>query len=157
MVLSLAKFNELLEAERKGKIRRNSVKHDITAGEYLKSVLGKHDLNDVTQHDVERAMQPKVSDQLLPRIKYRKAVGISNMNAEPALVLTGKKPEPALDTSVMSITAENGNKQFGFKCLHYQVKEGDGTVKVTVVKKVPEPLDVGIRTVDGTARLRAVR
>ena len=105
MVLSLAKFNELLEAERKGKIRRNSVKHDITAGEYLKSVLGKHDLNDVTQHDVERAMQPKVSDQLLPRIKYRKAVGISNMNAEPALVLTGKKPEPALDTSVMSITA----------------------------------------------------
>ena len=32
------------------------------------------------------------------------------------------------------------------------MKEGDGTVKVTVVKKVPEPLDVGIRTVDGTAR-----
>ena len=48
-VLSLLKFNELLEAERKGKVRRGSNAVDITAGEYLKAVLGKEDLNDVTQ------------------------------------------------------------------------------------------------------------
>lgn len=82
-------------------------------------MLGKEDLNDVTQQDVERAMRPKVSDELLPRIKYRKAVGISNMNAEPALVLVGHHKES--EDASKSFT-ENGNTKIGFKCLHYQVK-----------------------------------
>ena len=94
-------------------------------------------------------MRPKVSDELLPRIKYRKAVGISKMNAEPALVLVGHHKEKE-DTS-KSFT-ENGNTKVGFKCLHYQVKEGDGQVRVTLVKKIPGPFDVGIRTLDGTAK-----
>ena len=95
-------------------------------------------------------MRPKVSDELLPRIKYRKAVGISNMNAEPALVLVGHHKEK--EDPSKSFTAENGNNKVGFKCLHYQVKEGDGHVKVTVIKKIPGPLDVGVRTTDGTAK-----
>ncbi len=113
-------------------------------------MLGKTDLNDVTQADVDKAMRLKVADGLLPRLKYRKAVGINNMNAEPALVLTGHHKEK--DDLNKSFTTENGNNKIGFKCLHYQVKEGDGTVKIALVKKVPGPLDVGVRTVDGTAK-----
>ena len=114
----------------------------------MKAVLGKEDLNNVTQQDIERAMRPKVADELLPRIKYRKSVGISNMNAEPTVVLVGQhKPKEDLSKSF----TENGNNRVGFKCLHYQVKEGEGPVKITVIKKVPGPLDVCVRTTDGTA------
>lgn len=49
----------LLETEKKGKLRKGSVavSDSKTAGEYLKQVLGKEDLNDVNQQDIETALQ----------------------------------------------------------------------------------------------------
>ena len=71
------------------------------------------------------------------------------MNAEPTVVLVGHHKEK--EDFSKSFTAESGNNRVGFKCLHYQVKEGDGPVKVTVIKKIPGPLDVVVRTNDLTA------
>ena len=82
----------LLETEKRGKLRRGSIPagDSKTAGEYLKQVLGKEDLNDVNQQDIEEAIQGnKAGNDLLPRIKYRKAVGLTNKNKEPALILRG--------------------------------------------------------------------
>ena len=39
----------------------------------------------------------------------------------------------------------------GFKCLHYQVTEGDGFVVLTIVNKLSTDFSVGVRTQDGTA------
>lgn len=44
------------------------------------------------------------------------------------------------------------NNDIGFKCLHYSVIESAGTVDVTIVKKTPVEVSVGVRTVDGSAK-----
>jgi hypothetical protein len=43
------------------------------------------------------------------------------------------------------------NELLGFKCLHYSVTESNGTVEITIVKKVQEELIFGYRTVADSA------
>lgn len=43
------------------------------------------------------------------------------------------------------------NREVGFKCLHYSVTEGAGTLKVDIVKRSKDELKVGVRTIDDTA------
>lgn len=43
------------------------------------------------------------------------------------------------------------NELLGFKCLHYSVTESNGTVEITIVKKVQQELTFGYRTVADSA------
>lgn len=43
------------------------------------------------------------------------------------------------------------NEEIGFKCLHYSVTEGSGTVKVVAFNAKDTAVTVGIKTVSDTA------
>lgn len=66
------------------------------------------------------------------------------------IVVKGMKHQQE-DKLAKDVSDEKLNSKIGFKCLHYSVTEGAGTVKVVIVKKTEEALSVGIRTIDDVA------
>ena len=85
----------MVNAERKGKLR-NPLKpgENQSTSEFLTKLLGKEDLTSVKQEDVDKVVDAEsVADTILPRIKYRKSVGISNQNKAPIIILKGKGEE----------------------------------------------------------------
>jgi len=49
------------------------------------------------------------------------------------------------------IKVEVENEIVGFKCLHYSVTESNGSVEITIIKKVAQDVTIGYRTVDDSA------
>lgn len=90
-------------------------------------------------------MQALEPDQLLERFAAKKA---NKVGANKDFVdMKGQKGQVELGK-----TAKNQNEIIGFKCTHYSVTESSGTVEICIVKKEINPVTVGVRTIDGTAK-----
>jgi len=111
----------------------------------FKEILEKDDLSNVTPAEFLACLQP---DSLLERFAYRHQ-GAINHNKD-FIMLKGHKGQVEMqkdgDNKIV-----NGNDMIGFKCLHYSVTESNGHVELTVIKKVPQVLRFGYRTVSDTA------
>lgn len=98
--------------------------------------------------ELREKLQPK---SVVARISYRKKVGDSLSGRKDVVVIKGMKhcDEEVLATEKHETKDLNPN--VGFKCLYYSVSESLGVLKAIVVKKTPDPISVGIRTIDDTA------
>lgn len=114
-------------------------------------MFGKSDLNDIHQEELQRAVEGG-GKSVVPRLEYRQKVALSRLNAEPMLLLRSstKKSEDVMKVHAEERLAPQCDR-VGFKCLHYEVSEGDGHVSVVVVNKLGTHLEIGLRTIDGTA------
>lgn len=91
-------------------------------------------------------MQP---DSLLERFAYRKQAGIHG-NTKEFIKMKGSKGQIDHSSKIEHIKVPN--ELIGFKCLHYSVTESNGTVDVTICKKVTnQEVNFGWRTVADTA------
>lgn len=86
---------------------------------------------------------------MLTRIKYRHQVGNS---------LTGKKPVVAKGEVIKlehahatSLEEKDRNPFFGFRCLHYSVSEGSGSLRVFIDNKKGIAKTIIIKTLDAEA------
>ena len=111
--------------------------------ELFKSILEE----DPVEVDIQRLLTILQPDSLLERFAYRKQGGMGG-NKE-FIKLKGAKGQ--IDHSVTQGKVEIENEIVGFKCLHYSVTESNGHVEVTIVKKAPQELTIGVRTVADTA------
>lgn len=102
---------------------------------------------DPVEVDIQRLLTILQPDSLLERFAYRKQGGMGG-NKE-FIKLKGAKGQ--IDHSVTQGKVEIENEIVGFKCLHYSVTESNGHVEVTIVKKAPQELTIGVRTVADTA------
>jgi hypothetical protein len=91
-------------------------------------------VTDVAQADINELLQVLQPDSLLERFAYRKRAGVAGSNKE-FIKLKGTKGQ--IDHDGAAVKLEFENELLGFKCLHYSVTESNGTVEVTIVKKVP--------------------
>jgi len=92
--------------------------------------LGSDDLGEFDIQDLLKVLQP---DSLLERFAYRKQAGVHGGNRE-FIKLKGMKGQ--IDHPEAQETVQDANEFIGFKCLHYSVTESNGTVEVTIVKKI---------------------
>ena len=69
----------------------------------------------------------------MERFAYRKKAGMSSSGKE-FIKLKGTRGQ--IDHNDTSTKAEYENELLGFKCLHYSVTESNGTVEITIIKKV---------------------
>ena len=90
-------------------------------------------------------MQCLEPDSLLERFAAKKA---NKVGATKEFIdMKGQKGQIELGKSV-----KNENAKIGFKCTHYSVTESSKVIKIAIVKKVvSEEVQVGIRTINGTA------
>jgi len=91
-------------------------------------------VTDVAQADINDLLHVLQPDSLLERFAYRKRAGVAGSNKE-FIKLKGTKGQ--IDHDGAAVKLEFENELLGFKCLHYSVTESNGTVEVTIVKKVP--------------------
>ena len=106
-----------------------------------KEILQVKDLGTCDISELLKAIQP---DSLLERFAFRKAGG----NNKEFIKLKGSRGQINHEVGQL----EEGNELIGFKCLHYSVTESNGTVEVTIIKKVTnQELTFGYRTVADTA------
>ena len=85
----------------------------------------------------------------MERFAFRKRKGVAGSGRE-FVKLKGTRGQ--IDHDDKSAKIEYENELLGFKCLHYSVTESNGTVEITIIKKVAnQELTFGYRTVPGTA------
>lgn len=133
--------NHRLKADKAAYVRR----HQLEA--YLKETFDVDDVRDINPEDVKRAIQPK---SVVGRMKYRRVVGNQIAGRKPFVIIKGMKKQVELQLASTLKKAEL-NPYVGFKCLHYSVTEGAGTVEIRICKKTQDALEIGVRTADGTA------
>jgi len=114
---------------------------------YLKETFQVDDIKDIDPEDVRKAMEPK---SVIGRMKYRRVIGNQLSGRKPFVVVKGMKKQMENQT-VGNLKKSELNPYVGFKCLHYSVTEGAGYLEVTVHKKTPDALEIGVRTLDDTA------
>ena len=90
-----------------------------------------HDLSDVGVDELLNVLQP---DSLLERFAYRKRAGLA-ANGREFVKLKGTRGQINHDDN-KNMNLEYENELLGFKCLHYSVTESNGTVEITIIKKV---------------------
>tara|TARA_B110001450_G_scaffold98303_1_gene93273 strand:+ start:560 stop:1588 length:1029 start_codon:yes stop_codon:yes gene_type:complete len=105
-------------------------------------------VQDVSEADINELLHVLQPDSLLERFAYRKRAGVAGSNKE-FIKLKGTKGQ--IDHDGAAVKLEFENELLGFKCLHYSVTESNGTVEVTIVKKVAQDLTFGYRTVADSA------
>jgi hypothetical protein len=86
---------------------------------------------------------------LLSRIGYRKQVA-NSLTGKKAVVAKGEilKVEHALSSH---LDEKDKNPYFGFKCLHYSVSEGSGSLKIFIENKSGKIGEVMVKTVNAEA------
>lgn len=114
---------------------------------YLKETFGVDDIKNIDPEDVRKAMEPK---SVIGRMKYRRVIGNHLSGRKPFVVVKGMKKQME-NMQVGNLKKSELNPYVGFKCLHYSVTEGAGYLEVTVHKKTPDALEIGVRTLDDTA------
>ena len=73
--------------------------------------------------------------------------------------MAGKKPIVVAKGEVLrqehfsaeKLDAKDKNENFGFKCLHYSVSEGSGSIKVHIINKTDKAGVVRVETIDAEA------
>jgi hypothetical protein len=105
-------------------------------------------LDDLSKADLNDLYKCLQHDSLLERFAYRRQAGTLGANKE-FIKLKGTKGQ--IDHGKEKSNIEVENADIGFKCLHYSVTESNGTVEITIVKKVAKDLTLGFRTVPDTA------
>lgn len=90
-----------------------------------KEILQVKDLGECDISELHEALKP---DSLLERFAFRK----TGANNKEFIKLKGSKGQINHDIGKL----EEVNELIGFKCLHYSVTESNGTVEVTIIKKV---------------------
>jgi len=102
----------------------------IKMKKYVKEQLGTDQVESI---DFEELKKKVDGEGLISRIKYRHQVGN---------FMTGKKPVIAKGEVVKlehahasSLEEKDRNPHFGFRCLHYSVSEGSGSIRVYIDNK----------------------
>ena len=94
-----------------------------------KEILDVDDLSKCELNDFMKVLQP---DSLLERFAYRRQAGAGG--SKEFIKLKGTKGQIDHDDGQKKVEIEHD--EIGFKCLHYSVTESNGTVEITIVKKV---------------------
>ena len=115
--------------------------------EVLKDQYGTDDVSKIDPHELKELAKPA---SVIPRMKYRRKVGDALSGRKDLVVVKGMVYS-AEERMAKDLKDHMLNKEVGFKCLHYSVTEGAGTLKVDIVKRVSGEYSVGVRTVDDTA------
>ena len=114
---------------------------------YLKETFKVDDIKNIDPEDVRMAIEPK---SVIGRMKYRRIIGNALSGRKPFVVVKGMKKQVE-NQHVGDLKKSELNPYVGFKCLHYSVTEGAGFLEVTIYKKTPDALEIGVRTLDDTA------
>ena len=115
---------------------------------YLKQTFKVDDITDIDPDYVRKALEPT---SVIERLKYRQEVANRLATRRPFVVVKGTGKKQTEYTQSKNLKKEDLNPYIGFKCLHYSVIEGAGSVEITIIKKTKDALEIGLRTVDDTA------
>lgn len=87
-------------------------------------------------------------EDLMGRIKYRKAVGLAPH--KNVIMAKGQifKQEHA---QAINLADSDRHEDFGFKCLHYSVSEAVGILEIEILNKKKTACKVNVETQDGEA------
>ena len=117
----------------------------------MKEVLkDKFDTDDVSKIDPHLLKDLGKPASVVPRIQYRLQVG-NALTGKKDLVVYKGMVYSAEEKMAKDMKGLHRNKHVGFKCLHYSVTEGAGTLKVEILHHSKEAFSCGIRTKDDTA------
>lgn len=113
---------------------------------FVKITMGTDQIENV---DFDTFKKKVEGEGMLSRIKYRHMVG----NA-----MTGKKPVIAKGEVIKlehahasNLEDKDRNVYFGFKCLHYSVSEGSGSIRVFIENKKSVAGAIRVKTIDAEA------
>ena len=119
-------------------------KADISmALEYYETLLKKP----AAEAELDELLECLMPDNAVERIAYRRSVNVAN-NRNFARLSNEDKGEAAIEKTS---TAQD-SKTVGFKHMRYEVSESNGSVTITVQKRIPQDFSFWIRTIDGTAK-----
>lgn len=126
---------------------QKSATRKIQLEAYLKETFKVDNVKDIDPEDVKQAIAPR---SVIGRMKYRRVIGDKMAGKKPFVVVKGMKKQIENELA-NELKKEELNPYVGFKCLHYSVTEGAGHLSVVIYKKTQDALEIGIRTLDGTA------
>lgn len=153
--LDIDDFIELINAKKEDLDAKNQTKHDEIQ-KFYKKYFEDRDPATLSRQEIEEKLAP--SHGIHERIKFRHGVGdlLNGRNTNGVQLQKNQKykKEMQLAENLANQNWIKMNPMFGFRCLHYNISEAIGKLKVVIVNKQYEfdgELEVGVRTVDGTA------
>lgn len=114
--------------------------------QFLKIHLGTEVIQSIDFNELKKKVD---GESMLARIKYRKQVQAQMTCKKPA-VAKGEivKLEHA---HAANLDKRDRNPEFGFKCLHYSVSEGSGSIRIYIENKKGLNKTIVVKTIDDQA------